>query len=210
MPIEMLTIVERLRQQREKRKAKVGDETLLRAGLSAAPVDWSPDGKSVLYQENAPKTGYDLWLLPVDGDHAPVSYVPTPFNEQSGTFSPDGRWVAYQSDESGQSQVYVQGMPATGAKYQISTSGGTQPRWRRDGKELYYFSQDQKLMAAPIALGAVVEPGTPHALFTAAGLFDGGYAPSRDGQRFLVTDELERQRRGGHRRAENGDHELES
>ena len=109
----------------------------------------------------------------------------TPFNELDGAFSSDGRWMAYQSDESGQDQIYVQTIPASGAKYQISTTGGTQPRWRRDGKELFYFSTDRKLMAVPMALGARVEPGTPQALFTAVGLT--GYAPTRDGQRFLVN-----------------------
>ena len=93
--------------------------------------------------------------------------------------------MAYQSNESGQTQIYVQTIPASGAKYQISTAGGTQPSWRRDGKELFYVSSDNKLMAAPIALGARVDSGTPQALFTSLGLT--GYAPTRDGQRFLVN-----------------------
>jgi hypothetical protein len=93
--------------------------------------------------------------------------------------------MAYQSNESGQDQIYVQAIPASGAKYQVSTTGGTQPSWRRDGKELFYFSADQKLMAVPIKLSTSVEPGTPQELFTNAGLT--GYAPSPDGQRFLVN-----------------------
>jgi len=93
--------------------------------------------------------------------------------------------MAYQSNESGQDQIYVQTIPTSGAIYQISNAGGTVPRWRRDGKELFYISTDQKLMAVPTALGARVEPGTPQALFAAVGLT--GYAPSRDGQRFLVN-----------------------
>ena len=95
------------------------------------------------------------------------------------------RWMAYQSNESGQNQIYVQSIPASGAKYQLSTAGGTQPTWRGDGKELFYLSTDRKLMAVPIALGANVEPGTPHELFANAGIT--GYAPSPDGQRFLVN-----------------------
>lgn len=93
--------------------------------------------------------------------------------------------MAYRSDESGQDQIYVQTIPASGAKYQISSAGGTAPTWRRDGKELFYVSSDQKLMAVPMALGARVEPGTPQELFSSVGLT--GYAPTRDGQRFLVN-----------------------
>jgi len=94
--------------------------------------------------------------------------------------------MAYQSDESGQNQIHVQAIPASGAKYQISTAGGTLPMWRRDGKELFYFSTDQKLMAVPITLGAGVEVGTPQELFANPGI-NTGYAPSVDGQRFLVN-----------------------
>lgn len=93
--------------------------------------------------------------------------------------------MAYRSDESGQNQIYVQAIPASGAKYQISTSGGIQPTWRRDGKELFYFSTDQKLMAVPITLGTSVQPGTPQELFANAGIT--GYAPAADGQRFLLN-----------------------
>ena len=92
--------------------------------------------------------------------------------------------MAYQSNESGQPQIYVQAIPASGAKYQISTSGGTQPTWRSDGNELFYFSTDQKLMAVPITVGTRVTSGPPQPLF-AADLT--GYAPSADGQRFLVN-----------------------
>ena len=158
---------------------------LLRGGVSATPLDWSPDGKWILYQQTGQNAGIDLWLLPLDGDRKPVLYLQTPFNERAGAFSPDGRWIAYQSNESGQDQIYVQTIPASGAKYQISSAGGTEPRWRRDGKELFYVSPDQKLMAVPMALGARVEPGTPQALFAAVGLT--GYEVARDGQRFLVN-----------------------
>jgi len=96
--------------------------------------------------------------------------------------------MAYQSNESGQNQIYVQSVPHSGAKYQISAAGGTMPRWRRDGKELYYASADQKLMAVPIKLGSTVEPGTPQPLFPIPPVRTNvSYAPSRDGQRFLVN-----------------------
>ena len=91
--------------------------------------------------------------IALDGDHKPVPYLQTPFNEGDAQFSPDGRWMAYASNESGQPQVYVQAIPASGAKWQISPAGGAQPRWRRDGKELFYISTDQKLMAVSVKSG---------------------------------------------------------
>jgi dipeptidyl aminopeptidase/acylaminoacyl peptidase len=139
------------------------------------------------------KTAFDLWLVPLSGERKPVPYLQTPFSEAGAKFSPDGKWLAYESDESGQMQVYVQAVPLTGAKYQISAAGGYKPQWRRDGRELYYVSADLKLMAVPVKLGSsTVEPGAPQALFSVLGGNPGGlsnvvYAPSRDGQRFLVN-----------------------
>ena len=102
-----------------------------------------------------------MWLLPLDGDRKPVPYLQTPFNEVAGQFSPNGRWMAYASNESGQPQIYVQPIPASGVKRQISTAGGDQPRWRRDGTELFYVSANQKLMTVPVKPGAVFEIGFP-------------------------------------------------
>jgi Tol biopolymer transport system component len=93
--------------------------------------------------------------------------------------------MAYQSDESGRDQIYIQLVPATGAKYQISTAGGTNARWRQDGRELYYMSADRKLMAVRVALGASLQIGTPQELFTNPGMTY--FVSSRDGQRFLVN-----------------------
>jgi dipeptidyl aminopeptidase/acylaminoacyl peptidase len=145
-----------------------------------------------VYEQTGQKTAADLWLLPLSGERKPVPYLQTPFDEMAARFSPDGRWMAYQSNESGQFQVYVQTFPSSGAKYQISTSGGTFPRWRRDGRELFYVAADQKLMAVPIKLGATVEAGTSQPLFPAppfAGVTNATsfYAPMGDGQRFLVN-----------------------
>ena len=168
------------------------EELLLHSGLNGFPDDWSPDGTWIVYEQTGQKTAADLWLLPLSGDRKPVPYLQTPFDEMAARFSPDGKWMAYQSNESGRFQIYVQTFPSSGAKYQISTSGGTFPRWRRDGKELFYVSADQKLMATPITLGATVEAGTPQPLFPAppyAGLQLAAsfYAPLGDGQRFLVN-----------------------
>jgi eukaryotic-like serine/threonine-protein kinase len=168
------------------------EELLLHGGVNANTEDWSPDGKWIVYVQTGQNTANDLWLLPLSGDRKPVPYLQTPFDELSARFSPDGKWMAYQSNESGQFQVYVQTVPVSGAKYQISTSGGTVPHWRRDGKELFYVSGDRKVMAVPVKLGATVEAGTPQPLFpiapvTVNALGNFFYAPMRDGQRFLVN-----------------------
>jgi len=165
------------------------EELLLHAGVNAFPQDWSPDGKWLVFQQPGQKTAIDLWLLPLEGDRKPIPYLQTPFREANARFFPGqaggARWVADQSNESGQNQIYVQAIPVSGAKYQISNSGGTEPAWRRDGKELFYLSTDQKLMVVPIKLGTSVEPRTPQELFASVGVI--GYAPSPDGQRFLVN-----------------------
>src|SRR5258708_28369707 len=109
-----------------------------------------------------------------------------------GQFSPDGRFVAYSSNESGKFEVYVQTFPPSDRKWRVSTGGGYEPRWRRDGRELYYLSEDRKLMALPISIAPVFEAGTPKALFQTRvpeGVtpYRTNYVPSRDGQRFLVN-----------------------
>lgn len=164
------------------------EELLLHGGVNTFTRDWSSDGQWIVYELQGQTTGVDLWLLPLEGDRKPIPYLQTPFNERFGRFAPGPgapRWMAYQSNESGQMQIYVQSIPPSGAEYQLSTAGGTQPAWRGDGKELFYLSTDQKLMAVPIALGANVEPGSPHELFANARMTS--YAPSPDGQRFLVN-----------------------
>jgi Tol biopolymer transport system component len=168
------------------------EELVLHAGVNGYTEDWSPDGKWIVYDQTGQKTATDLWLLPMSGDRKPVPYLQTPFDEVSARFSPDGKWMAYQSNESGQFQVYVQTVPLSGAKYQISTAGGTSARWRRDGKELFYVSADRKVMAVPVKLGATVEAGAPQPLFpitpvTLNALGNFYYVPMRDGQRFLVN-----------------------
>ena len=136
--------------------------------------------------QGASKTGVDIGLLADDGDHRSSVYLGTAANERLAIFSPDGKWMAYASDESGQYEIYVQTIPAGGAKFQISTEGGNDPAWKRDGKELFYLDPDQKLMAVPVKIdGATFEPGTPQALFTAGGATN--FAVTRDGQRFLAN-----------------------
>ena len=152
---------------------------------------WSPDGNVVLYRRDDPTNGLDIAAFPLDGG-APQVYISTRADESQAQFSPDGRWVAYASSESGRPEVYVQPYPATGAKWQVSTMGGEQPRWRRDGKELFFLAPDRRLFAVPIEVpGAFdAEPATP--LFeTTLGVgylgVSQAYDVTRDGQRFVVA-----------------------
>jgi eukaryotic-like serine/threonine-protein kinase len=170
-----------------------GKEELIGEGVNIRPLDWSRDGKFIVYEATGETTGSDLWLLPLEGDHKAIPYLQTPFNEGEAQFSPDGHWMAYASNESGQPQVYVQAIPASGAKWQVSAAGGVQPRWRRDGKELFYISADQKLMAVPVETGPGFEAGAPQPLFEIDPLFPAllglfAYQPAADGQRFLVLE----------------------
>ena len=136
--------------------------------------DWSRDGHFLLFSSVDPKTKSDLWVLPLTGDAAPAGppapFLQTEFNERQGQFSPDTRWVAYVSDESGRPEIWVQRFPVSsseGSKMRISVDGGDQPRWRRDGKELFYVSLDRKLMATDVSIGSALKPGITKALFAA-------------------------------------------
>ena len=123
----------------------------------------------------------------------PVPFLQGDFNESQGQFSPDGRWIAYVSDESGGQQVYVQSFPTPTGQRQISTEGGTQPRWRRDGKELFYLAPDRKLMAVTVKTGATFEADAPRAMFQTelnVAALRQSYAVSADGNRFLLNTSL--------------------
>jgi Tol biopolymer transport system component len=164
------------------------EELLSRGGVNVHPMDWSSDGRWMLYEQQGETTGLDLWLLPLEGDRKPIPYLQTRAEEGPARFRPNAsggpRWMAYSSDESGTHQIYVESIPP-GAKYQISTGGGRLPRWRGDGKELFYLAPDGKLMAVGIAAGTSVTPATPSELFADPGIID--YDASADGQRFLVV-----------------------
>ena len=122
--------------------------------------------------------------MPLFGDRKPFPVLQTPFAETDPRFSPDGRWLAYASDETGGREVYVQSFPIGGGKWRISTAGGSDPRWRADGRELFYRS-NRTLMAAPVSAGASFEAGTPVALFdTKSGAHV--YAVDVSGERFLI------------------------
>lgn len=170
------------------------EELFLNSPLSKLPADWSSDGRFILYRETHPENGYDLWAVPTSGDKKPIPVATTSNEERDGQFSRDVRWVAYSSNVSGRSEIYVQPFPGPGGKVPVSTVGGAQPRWRHDGKEIFYIAADNSLMSVPLkfsASGDSVEPDTPVLLFRTR-IFSnvtGGkqqYAVSRDGQRFLA------------------------
>ena len=170
----------------------VGPEELLRkADVLIGPTSWSADGRFLLYTRFDPKTRQDLWVLPLAEGRQPALFWQTPFVENNGRFSPDGRWVAYASADQGRFEVYVQTFPASGGQWQISTSGGIQPWWRSDGKELYYLSADGKLMAVEVKPGGSFEAGAPRALFDLAPVRAIGgtssYAVTATGDRFLFV-----------------------
>ena len=124
------------------------DERLTRSDLVDFPLDWSLDGQTVVFFRNDPKTGPDIWILPMVGDRTPKPIVNTPFTEWEAAVSPDGRWMAYSSNESGRSEVYVLRFPNGGDRRPISTGGGYLPRWRADGRELYYRDK-QRILGRP-------------------------------------------------------------
>ena len=133
--------------------------------------------------------GQDLWILPLFGDRKPFPFVQTPFNDTTPQFSPDGRWMVYASNESKRFEVYVKPFPGPGGRVQVSTTGGIFPRWRRDGKEIFFRSADNKLMAAAVSgQGSSFEVGDVRPLFPVR---VGGpfwfYDVSADGKRFLVN-----------------------
>jgi Tol biopolymer transport system component len=173
------------------------EELLVKSLHSKTPTSWSPDGRFLAYEEDHPKTGADIWVLPLEGDRKPFPFLQTEFEEGDGRLSPvpDGQghqWMAYCSNETGGYEIYLRpflpGMPngPAGPKVRVSTGGGFNPRWRRDGRELFY-RLDNKLMAMAVKLDVTPEIGTPQPLFE--GNFGGsGYAPFADGRRFLMVE----------------------
>jgi Tol biopolymer transport system component len=169
-----------------------GDDELF-VDLGTAPTDWSRDGRFILYEKMVrPNTPRDIWALPLEGERRSFPVTETAFHETNAKFSPDGRWIAYQSDESGRAEIYVQPFRGSGRRVRVSGSGGVQVRWRRDGKELFFLASDNQLMAIPIRLDGSsgdIELGTAVALFPTrlAGTPRGArYHVSADGQRFLM------------------------
>ena len=157
------------------------------------PEHFSPDGRFLSYTQSESGKPRDIWILPLKGGGAPFPFAQTPAEEWGSVFSPDGRFIAYVSDESGRSEVYVRTFPSSAAKWQVSTSGGTSPVFRRDAKELFYLAPDRTLVAVPITLAqGVLTAGTAKPLFRNSSLHlasvsgNTPYGVSADGQRILA------------------------
>jgi Tol biopolymer transport system component len=173
------------------------DELLFANGNSKRPSQWSQDGRFIVYSELDPKTKYDIWVLPIERgvERKPVPFLRSEFNELHGQLSPDSRWMAYTSDESGQREVYVRPFPASERQWRISIAGGDQPRWRGDGKELFFVGGDGKMMVVAVKTVAgpkpSFEPGSPQPLLEAHLVAFGftvvfEYDVTADGKRFLL------------------------
>jgi dipeptidyl aminopeptidase/acylaminoacyl peptidase len=152
--------------------------------------DWSPDGRFLVYTQMSPEGRSELWSLSLSGDHKPTPLSKAAFDEEQAVVSPDSKWIAFSSNESGRNEVYVQSFPAGGIRWLISNTGGALPRWRRDGKELFYRALDGELMVASVReVPQGLEFGSPAALFRVSepqGLFSYPYDVSSDGQRILA------------------------
>ena len=177
-----------------KSSSGAGDGELLFASDSdKAATDWSRDGRFITFtQLGVNGTGADLWILPMSGDRKPYELLATQFNEGNGMFSPDGRWLAYQSDESGTDEIYITPFPRASGKWQVSQGGGEAPSWRSDGLAVYYATPDGRLMEASVtARTSAVEVGTPHefskAQITGFGSHNWNYAVVPKGDRVLVV-----------------------
>lgn len=166
------------------------ERMLFESGENKTATSWSRNGRFLLYTVVHPKTKADIWVLPMDGGKKPFPFLTTDFNERQARFSPDGRWVAYTSDESGQDEVYVRPFSINaagtaveaGARWPISGGFGTEPHWRGDGRELFYRSRD-KLLAVEIAVQPAFRAGIPQPLAVPV-LLD-SWDAAADGKRFL-------------------------
>ena len=154
------------------------------------PGSWSPDGQLLAFSRSGPTTGSDIWVLNLKGERKPQPFLQTPANESGGMFSPDGRWLAYESDESARWEVYVQPFPGPGGKVQISTEGGVEPVWARNGRELFYRNGDKMIVAA-VETKPTFAAAKPKLLFerhyeASTPPVLANYDVSLDGQRFLM------------------------
>jgi eukaryotic-like serine/threonine-protein kinase len=170
------------------------EQLVIESSYTKNALSWSSHGRSLLYSEDNPKTARDLWALPMQADGKPIPVVNSQFDERNGQFSPDGRWMAYHSDESGRFEIYVVPFPSGAGKWQISTAGGLSPRWRHDGKELFFVAPTGQMMAASVSASATSFVSAPPLALFQSRIVSGGadsqnkhqYTVSADG-RFLIN-----------------------
>ena len=178
-------------------------EKLTNIGIWQSPSSWTPDGKAVAFTQNSPQTGPDVYVLPIDDrERKPIPFAQTKFAEGSPKFSPDGRWIAYTSNESGRNEIYVQSYPGPGPKIQVSIDAGMDAVWKPNGGELYYRNGD-KMMAVSVTTQPTFTASTPRLLWQgrytmgtgsscgAPGPSTSNYDVTADGQRFLINCPLE-------------------
>jgi eukaryotic-like serine/threonine-protein kinase len=182
------------------RDATSAEQLVKKLERAASPTDLSRDGEYLLCLLAEPAPHSDLWAVPMKSEEKPFAVAATPADERDGKFAPNGKWIAYQSDESGRYEIYVQRFPGPGGRVQISKNGGAMVRWRSDGKELFYIALDGRLMAVPIRMsadGSSLDAGAPEPLFPTrvGGALQGNswaqYIPSLDGRRFLMNTLVE-------------------
>jgi Tol biopolymer transport system component len=181
---------------RSKAANGTGSDDALYADSNAdvGPSDWSADGRRLLLQAYTAAGTWDVQMLPMQGEPKSAEYLHEKTSESRARFSPDGRWVAYASNETGTNEIYVQPYPASGGKWQISNGGGAEALWRADGKELFYRGPDDQIFAVPVTAGANFEPGIPQPLFkrqlVSTGIRRLRWDVARDGQRFILNTVL--------------------
>ncbi|HYB53119.1 MAG TPA: protein kinase [Thermoanaerobaculia bacterium] len=165
------------------------EQALLKTTNAEVPSSWSSDGRYIAYSAPGETTDWDVWILPLFGERKPFPFLQTNAREFFPVFSPDSKWIAYDSNDSGRDDVFVAPFPGPGQRIPISTAGGKEPSWRRDGKELFYIDDDGKMMAVPIHSGATLEAGLPVPLFETRSRLSqiGRYDVTPDGQKFLVV-----------------------
>ena len=169
------------------------EERLATSQYNQSPTSWSSDGKTLAFYQIDPKTGRDIWILAMEGNRKARPLLATPFEETGAVFSPDNRWLAYVSNESGRYEVYVRPVSGSGEKWQVSTEGGMEPLWAPSGRELFYRN-GTKVMAVDVATGSAFTAGKPRLLFEGHFRLQGAgvrteYDVTSDGQRFLMIQE---------------------
>jgi Tol biopolymer transport system component len=180
-----------------KEASGAGDsELLLEDEAVLMPADWSRDGSHIAFMKLDGDNGWDIWALPMDGSGDPFPVVQSQFFDARPSFSPDGRWIAYQSDESGRAEIYVRPFPGPGGKWQVSPNGGEEPHWSADGREIFYLDVAQNIVAVPVETSGNFRAGVPKELFEARlfpALQRNRFDVTSDGQRFLTLAPMESQ-----------------